>query len=837
MKYTHSQLSNGFWLEQWFIDPLHGRFETNGHQMHIEPKVMDVLVCLAESHGSVVSRDQLLREVWAGVVVSEEVLTRCISELRTALNDTHRERRFIKTIPKRGYSLIITPTLHSSPESFKRAPTRADQAGSPEAMAGAADTDATTRNTAKTGHQNPSDLPPQQNDTLETSPAEHKHLSAPLAIAFAVLVGLVTLALFLQNQPSRAPEPDLVEASLAQQPGAAVPDTYALDVAVLPFANLTGDIAHDYIGNGLAEDVRSKLISSSGMRVAARTSSDALSDRGLDVRDIGDSLSARHVVEGTIRVSNGRLRVTAQLSTSNDGRSIWANTFDGDMNNVFALLDEISDQIAAVLADQQTSSGQTNQVAAIIAPASSVAYDNYLLGRFYWNKRTLDTITRAQSYFRTAIEQDSNFSPAYAGLADSIMLGFTYAKEGKAGATLEEKTQVLAEAESLIDQALAINPSDYEAHASKGLLASIRGEHANSIYHYRQSVEINPEYSMARMWYGSALMKFGRVNESYEQYDIALSRDPLHPAVQVNYLSSLMQMGKYDHVINKSDEFYGSTKNPSLVKMQLLARLHLGDFSNLFAAAKRFQFYGENLSHAGYTILVALMYLDEFDRVNDYLARIDPNDTHMVIDLRVKAAVAQGDNRSLKQIMTEVAGYIGQPDISACDLGFYHKYSGMAAWLDGDNQAADNHFARAAEIYDLECTVDIKSFAETLAYRIDIAKKSERPESLTQLLAMGLEAIDDASNYGRADMDVEIAKLILMVAAQETDTAHDQMYAMQAKGWLPQASTKFSPILDEFTLQFTQSTALNQEFHRRTQQAYNVAKEQSRALDLAAFDI
>jgi tetratricopeptide (TPR) repeat protein len=385
---------------------------------------------------------------------------------------------------------------------------------------------------------------------------------------------------------------------------------------------------------------------------------------------------------------------------------------------------------------------------------------------------------------------------------------------------------------------LAINPEDYEAHASRGLLSTLRNDYLGSITHYRRSVDINPNYSMSRMWLGSALMKFGRVQESYEQYDIALSLDPLHPAIQINYLSSLMHMGKYDYVIDKSSRFYDTSKNPGLLKLQLLAMFHIGDFVKLFSAAQRYQFYGEDLSHAGFTIVSALLYLGEIDRANEYLERNQARmSVEMAIPLKVKAAIASRDRNALKEVLSELDQYRNDPRMKSCNLAFYHKHHGLLAWMDNENALADEHFVRAAEIFDLECTVEIKSYAETLAYRIDIAKKSERPESLTQLLALGLKAIDDASSYGRADIDVEIAKLVLMVAAQETDKAYEQMYAMQAKGWLPQASTKFSPIMDDFTLQYAQSTAVSREFHKRTQQAYNVAKEQSRALDLAGFDI
>ncbi|MGI9295456.1 MAG: winged helix-turn-helix domain-containing protein, partial [Pseudomonadales bacterium] len=100
-------LLRGFRLDEWIVEPLTSTFKRNGHTLHVEPKVMDVLLCLARNAGEVVTRDQLLRQVWANLVVTDEVLTRCISELRTALGDTSRERLYIRTVPKRGYSLMM----------------------------------------------------------------------------------------------------------------------------------------------------------------------------------------------------------------------------------------------------------------------------------------------------------------------------------------------------------------------------------------------------------------------------------------------------------------------------------------------------------------------------------------------------------------------------------------------------------------------------------------------------------------------------------------------------------------------------------------------------------
>ena len=832
-------LSDGFWLQGWFIDPLHGRFASEaGHQLHIEPKVMDVLLCLARHHGKVVSRKQLLDAVWGDVVVSEEVLTRCVSELRTALNDTARQRRFIKTIPKRGYSLIIAPTAtaagtedspttgavqappatshHHQPSPPGAAtPGKVDAATSSETEAAAPgeaepaipSTQAKPNSTQPTSSPQPNRAAAEQPEAAKQAemggwaPGQfvRGHFKTILAVALAGLLGLFGPQLYQAWHQQGEPTTPRDLASLASKANGSVDTTYALDVAVLPFANLSGNTASDYLGEGLAEDIRSRLMHGGGQRVAARTSSQMLSEQGKALGDVGRSLQTRFVVEGTVRLIGQQLRVTALVFATQESKVLWAESFDGHIDTMFALFDRISQQVATVLADKSPPSTLGSMAALENKPTSSAAYDNYLLGRFHWNKRQLPDLVKAEAYFRAAIAQDSQFAPAYAGLADSLILQFTYSEQEETK-TPAAQEQMGAAAESAITQALAINPDDAEAHASRGLLASILEDESAAIPHYRRSVALNPNYSMARMWLGSALQKLGEINASMEQFNLALRLDPLHPAIQVNYVSGLLQQGKYAEAIAKSREFFPHNPNDKLPFMVAYMHWLSGNLAALFSAADTTQLEAMAVAMLG----SGLLFFGEYEPVEQYLAR---NSQHLgqtsIMLLRLSLALAKRSPADLRLAATEFMPYLDTPDPLnkwGCKQAIYHDTLGHEAWLQQALPEAEAHFARSAENYRLHCSkTNILQFVESLAYQIVIAQRSNKPASVTQaLVAKAQEVIELAAAKGRGGMEIELAKLALLVAVEDTASANQQLQSMEQRGWNPEFLMHFIPLYDEF---------------------------------------
>ncbi|WP_317933434.1 winged helix-turn-helix domain-containing tetratricopeptide repeat protein [Halioxenophilus sp. WMMB6] len=797
-------LASGFWLENWFVDPQHGYFETNGHRLHIEPKVMEVLVCLAHHHGQVVSRAELLDQVWSNVVVSEEVLTRCISELRSALNDTSRERRFIRTIPKRGYSLLITPYPAGEllPESD------------------------TTTSASKPLPQTKSKR--RRFAWLPQSGLGRGLLLVLLASLIGVLVWHIrgvklealSTTLTQVTHSINAPTNHRTE----QEFHLAAP----LDVAVLPFVSLSTTDNNDYISVGLAEDIRNKLIRTRGIRVAARTSSEVFMGQSKSIQEIGRALNTRAVLEGTVRMDESRMRVTIQLSDTDSGHPIWADTYERSLGDVFALQEEIATQVAGQLVPALAKADI--QATTDMLPASVQAYDNYLLGRFHWNKRTLASIEQAQLYFRQAIELDPNYGPAYAGLADSILLAEDYAGHSY--------DQAVAQAEPLINKALELNSNDAEANASRGLMAIMQGDDEGAESYYQRAVELNPNYSMARMWLGTALLKRGLINQAYEQYQAALNLDPLHPSIQFNYLMVLNHLGRYADAHELAPHFYSTSHNEALIKADLEALAATGQFSDLLHQATN-QVYGDDLlDKATQTVVTALITLHRYEPVQHYInARGKALNTATTLGLRAQMAVAKRDAQALATVVDEAEQWAADNVIKGCDSAGIWYYKGILAWLQRDAVVADAAFAQAQQNFSQNCPFDILKQAQTLAYRAQIAGSRERGQEQLAHLRAGMELINKASAGGRDDTDINIARLSLYVGAGQLNDAQETLRTIHQRGWNSYPLVLNTPLFDSIRESLYTNEAENLEQKSPQEQAYLDAQKLSEAVDLQRYGL
>ncbi|MGA9574302.1 MAG: hypothetical protein WBS20_10190, partial [Lysobacterales bacterium] len=228
-------------------------------------------------------------------------------------------------------------------------------------------------------------------------------------------------------------------------------------IAVLPFADLSEDSSQGYFSDGIAEEILNVLAKVKGLHVAARTSSFAFRQPDKDIREIGRLLNVRTVLEGSIRKSGDRIRLTAQLINVEDGYHIWSNSFDRQLDDVFAIQDEVASAIAAALVDsfaglEQKPESRTENLA---------AFEAYRTGRLHWWRRSPDELQKAITLFANALEHDPSFAPAYAAMADSWLLLAMYGN-----LTNMEATE---RAMPMIEKALEIDPESSEAFAALGL--------------------------------------------------------------------------------------------------------------------------------------------------------------------------------------------------------------------------------------------------------------------------------------------------------------------------------------------------------------------------------
>ncbi len=289
-------------------------------------------------------------------------------------------------------------------------------------------------------------------------------------------------------------------------------------IAVLPFANLSADQEQEYFCDGMAEDIINALTQVEGLRVVARTSAFAFKGKHQDIRQIGKELSVNSVLEGSVRKSGNRLRITAQLINVADGYHLWSEKFDRDLADVFAIQDEISLAIVEKLKIRLL--GDEKEKMLKRYTQNLEAYDLYLKGRYHWNRRTPESIKKAMAHFEQVIEKDPDYALAYAGLADCYsMLAQVFVIPPK---------EAFPKARELAKKALEIDETLAEAHTSLAyVLWSYDWDWIGMEREFRRAIELNPNYATAHQWFAMALAPLGRTSEAIQEIKKALELDPL----------------------------------------------------------------------------------------------------------------------------------------------------------------------------------------------------------------------------------------------------------------------------------------------------------------------
>jgi len=290
-------------------------------------------------------------------------------------------------------------------------------------------------------------------------------------------------------------------------------------IAVLRFADLSSDQSLAYLGEGMAETLINALSNVPGLDVAARTSAFSIRGAGNDVRDIGRQLGVATVLEGSVQRAGERLRVTAQLVKTSNGLQLWSQRFDRDLSDIFAVQDEVAGAVVTAL---------QGRVRIDAAPGGTgttdpAAYEAYLQGRFFWNKRAVPDLKLAIEYFEEAIAHDSAFARAWAGLADTYLVLPFYSDTISTG-------EVVPLARRAAERALALTPDLVEARTTLAYaLAMYDWDWAASEREFRRAIELDPNYATAHKWYSDMLSAMGRFDESLAEAERAAELDPRSP--------------------------------------------------------------------------------------------------------------------------------------------------------------------------------------------------------------------------------------------------------------------------------------------------------------------
>src|SRR5215470_16325493 len=377
-------------FEGYTLDFARSSLRTADRNVQLRPKALEVLRYLVENADRLVTKEELIKAVWPNVTVTEEVLTHCVSEVRQAIGDSGQT--IIATVPRRGYrfaapvSRVAASAAGSSPSPL----VEEGRGGGSGRLAAA--------------------VPPGSTPTPDPSPAEPRYSE-----------GSAT-----QQSDGSRQQPTSVGGGELGRAGDRP------SVAVLPFANLSGDPQQDYFSDGMTEDIITELSRFSELLVIARNSAFQYKGKAVDIRQVGRELGARYVLEGSVRRVGGRIRIAAQLIDAVTGANLWAERYDRELRDVFAVQDEVARTMVAILA-AHVNRAETER-ALLKPPAAWEAYEYYLRGAeaffLHYNRHTKASLYDARRLLEQSLVIDPDYARAYATLSRTYVSAYTDPTDG-----------------------------------------------------------------------------------------------------------------------------------------------------------------------------------------------------------------------------------------------------------------------------------------------------------------------------------------------------------------------------------------------------------------------
>ena len=449
-----------------------------GVKVKLQEQPFRVLALLVERAGQVVTREELRQRVWPtdAYVAFDQGLNNAIKKVRDALGDSADSPRFVETLARHGYRFV--------------------------APVGA--------------------LPQRHSEPQVRSGLRSHWKFAFIGLASASL--LAALAYWAWHR-SNAGAP-----------------TEKVILAVLPFDSLGHDPDQEFFSDGLTEEMIAQLgkLNPERLTVISRGSVARYKDSRLAANQIGRELHADYLVQGSVRRSADRVRITVQLIQVRDQTDLWAESYDRELKDILTLQDSVSRTIANQIHITLTPGQRTRLRGGNLEPE---AYEAYLKGRYYWNKRTGEGLQKALVYFQQAINRDSTYGAAYSGLADC--------NSGLAWHGFKSPAEALPIANAAALRAIEIDPQSAEAHASLGLVLTHRWDWAGAEAEFKQALRLDPRYANAHHWYGDYLSIMGRHDEALLEARQALELDPLNLMIGTWVGRRYYLAGKYDLAIEQ----------------------------------------------------------------------------------------------------------------------------------------------------------------------------------------------------------------------------------------------------------------------------------------------
>jgi len=474
-------MNTDYRLGEWLVRPQHACIEKDDEVVHLKPKPMAVLECLRQAQGEVVSRDQLFESVWPGGVVSDATLTQCIVELRRAFGDSAQTPQVIKTIPKVGFCLI--PPI--------------------EGLA----------------------TEPLQPEKLNNQ-GKHWAPTKPWAVAAALVIAVVAFGVWWNKQDVAVPMQDSIVKDTGITPS----------IAVLPFVNMSDESGNEYFVNGLTEELQLLLAKVPQLKVSARTSSFAFRNKDVTIAEIARALNVAHLLEGSVRKSDKRIRISVQLIEAQSGFELWSESYDRTLDDIFAVQDEVAAAVVDALRIKLMNEPPR------LRETDVEVYSLYLQGRFFMTppRGGKEDLEKAVSAFEQVLAIDADYAPAWVGLS------WAYEYQRREGILPQEQGAALAR--DAAERALAI---DDKMALAWSTLSYIKKKYDWDWEGARaamdNALQLEPNNADVFLGLGSVASSLGQLDKSIELYERAITLDPLG-------LDGLLSLGIRYHARGRYDE-------------------------------------------------------------------------------------------------------------------------------------------------------------------------------------------------------------------------------------------------------------------------------------------
>ena len=495
-----------------------------GVRVKLEGKVFETLVVLVRNSGHVVHKDEFMNQVWPDAIVEENNLEKSVSVLRKVLGENGSDSKYVETVRGLGYRFaaevrelddVSTLVRHQSRTSVTIEDEEIDLPSSPRISEDQALSSATYLDTQALANAR----------SFVRAPATGRWwTNSKLITALGLLAVLAAAGYFFF--PGKSKQPETV-ASIKS-------------IAVLPFKPLSADSSDEYLGLGLTDALITRLGSLNQITVRPTSAVRKYAAQDRDPAVVGRDLRVESVLDGSIQKVGDRFRLTVQLVRVADGKHLWTDQFDEKFTDILNVEDRVSERVAAALALRLTG-GEKNFLAKHYA-ANPEAYELYLRGRYFWNKRTEEDLKKSKEYFEQAIAKDPNCALAYGGLSDyHILIAGTEGPKEAIPKAIEAAAKALA-----LDETLA------EPHTVLGFIKwAYESDWGGAEREFKRAIELNPNYELAHDRYSVLLSQMGRFDEAFAEIRIAQELDPFSLLINMRIAMFLYRARQYDRALEQ----------------------------------------------------------------------------------------------------------------------------------------------------------------------------------------------------------------------------------------------------------------------------------------------